>query len=104
MPEKIYHELPIRWNIPEGIVARYATNIVVQHTNDEFILSFFEIKPPILLGEPEEIAEQLKDLQAVNATCVAQVIVAKNRMADFIKALENNFNRGINNSEEAQEE
>ena len=42
--------LPIEWNYPENIVSKYATNLVVPHTEHEFILSFFEARSPVILG------------------------------------------------------
>ena len=86
-------ELHYEWNIPDDIVARYATNMVVQRTEHEFIISFFEVKPPLFLGSPEEIIEQTKKLDSVRANCVAQVIVAADKMPSFIEDLETNLKR-----------
>jgi hypothetical protein len=85
-------QLPIHWLIPENISSRYANNIVIQHTEDEFVLSFFEIHPPLMLGLSEEVSEeQLPD--AVEAECVARIIVSRNKIESFIEALETNFAR-----------
>jgi hypothetical protein len=35
--------LPIEWHVPDELVTRYANNLLVQHTEHEFILSFFEL-------------------------------------------------------------
>ena len=56
--------LPIEWNYPESIVSRYATNLVVQHTEHEFILSFFEVKPPVILGTAEEQKEKAQQFKS----------------------------------------
>ena len=37
-------EFPLDWVVPDHIVARYATNMVVQHGENEFFISFFEVK------------------------------------------------------------
>ena len=86
-------ELPLEWNIPDDIIARYATNLVVQRLENEYLISFFEVKPPILLGEPADIIEKLKEINSVRANCVAQIIISANKMPDFIKALENNLKK-----------
>jgi hypothetical protein len=39
--------LPIEWHVPDDLVTRYANNLLIQHTEHEFILSFFEILPPL---------------------------------------------------------
>lgn len=84
---------PIEWHIPEGLVARYATNMVVQRSENEFYISFFEIKPPLFLGTPEEISQQASQLNAVRATCIAQVIVAADNMPSFIETLQTTFQK-----------
>lgn len=83
--------LPIEWQHPEGIVSRYANNIVVQHTEHEFILSFFELKPPLLAGSPEEQAAKLEALGAVQAECVARIIISPSRIQDLIEVLQRNY-------------
>jgi hypothetical protein len=80
-------ELPIEWYIPDDLVSQYATNIVVQQTPHEFIISFFESYPPIVLGSPEEQREKLKSIPSVRATCVARVVVAAERMPEIVKLL-----------------
>lgn len=95
--------LPIDWNVPDDLVARYATNMIVQRTKDEFIISFFEVKPPILLGKPNEIVEQAKYLNSVRANCVAQIIVSADRMPDFVKALERNLGKTLEKVESDEE-
>lgn len=80
--------LPLEWDVPEGIVARYATNMVVQRAENEFIISFFEVKPPLILGNPDQIAEQAKKLKSIRAICVAQIIVAADKMPSFVEALQ----------------
>lgn len=94
--------VPVRWNISENIVARYATNMVIQQLENEVLISFFEIKPPIILGSPEQIQKQLEELGSVNADCVAQIIVAKNKMPNFIEALESNFKKSLENKEDEE--
>ncbi len=82
--------LPVEFYVPEGIVSRYATNLVVQHTEHEFIVSFYEVQPPLLLGTPEENKAALEHLGEVRATCVARIIIAAGRMAEFVKVLQDN--------------
>lgn len=40
-------ELPIDWHIPDNMVSRYATNMVIQHTEHEFVVSFFRDGPSV---------------------------------------------------------
>ena len=88
----------IDWQIPDDIVARYATNMLVQRAENEFIISFFETKPPILLGDADEISAQLKSMGSVlRANCVAQIIVAAEKMPSFVEALQKNLSKFVIN-------
>jgi len=84
-------EIPIEWIIPEDTVTRYASNMVVQHTESEFIISFFETQPPIILGTPDEAEALMSQLRSVRAKCVARVVVSPKRMEEFITVLQNNL-------------
>lgn len=83
--------LPLEWYVPSDLVARYATNMVIQRAENEFIISFFEVKPPLILGTPESIAEQVEKMKSIRAVCVAQIIVAADKMPSFVDALQRNL-------------
>lgn len=84
-------EAPIEWFVPEHIVSRQATHLVVQHHEDTFYVSYFEIWPPILIGTPEEIEKQLKKAKTIRAECVARITISATAMPNFIKAMETNY-------------
>jgi hypothetical protein len=91
VPEKEV-TIPIEWYTPDSIITRYASDILVQHSDHEFVISFWELHKPIVLGnEEEEIIKQLEGIKSVKKECVARVVVAPERMESFIKALQNNF-------------
>ena len=77
--------LPIVWHTPDGIISRYATNMVVQHDGHDFFLSFFEVVPPMVMGEDAE--NQIKELTSIKATCVSRIIIPKERMPSIVEAL-----------------
>ena len=77
----------------EDVVTRYATNLVVQHTEHEFVISFYEARIPPLIGTPEENRAVLQQMGAVTAQCVARIVVAPGRMPDFVRALQENLER-----------
>jgi hypothetical protein len=83
--------LPLEWHIPDELSCQYATNLVVQHTEHEFIISFFRASPPILLGPAEDVEEKFARLKSVRAECVARVIVAPGRMKEFVQVLKKNL-------------
>ena len=90
---KGFKAIPIEWKIPDDIVSRFANNILVQQGENEFILSFFEVLPPVLLGSPEEVEAKLEEVEAVQAECVARIIVPAEKMLDFVRAMSENLDR-----------
>lgn len=92
MSEDIQQMLvPVDYDINEDTPRGYATNLVVQHTEHEFIVSFFNIEPPLVLGTPEEKQEQLAAIENVHAKCIARITINAGRMEEFIKALNENL-------------
>jgi hypothetical protein len=96
-------EVPIEWYVPESIISQYATNLVVQRSEHEYIISFFDTKPPLIIGVPSK--EALDNLKSVRAECVARIIVAAARMPGFVKALQTNLERAVSKTtaDEAKE-
>ena len=84
---------PLEWHVPDDLASHYATNFVVQHTDAEFILSFFEIVPPIVVGSEEERRAQIEKIPSVRADCVARIIVSPQRLPDFLKAIQTNLEK-----------
>lgn len=86
-------EIPIEWYVPDSIVSQYATNMVVQHFEHEFIISFFETKPPLIIGLPSK--EQLQSLTSIRSTCIARIVVTTARMPTFVNALQTNLEKWL---------
>lgn len=80
--------LPIDWHFPEGLQARYATNIVAQNGQFEIIISFFEAQLPLLLGQPEDNRARLEQLGVIRAECVSKIIVAAENLPTIIAVLQ----------------
>jgi hypothetical protein len=76
-------QLPINWTFPPDLISRYATNIIVQLAENEFVVSFFEIPPPVLLRGQED----LDKLESVTAQCVSRIIIAAEKMPQFVDVL-----------------
>lgn len=84
--------LPIRWNVPKDIPTLHATNLLVQHSADEFVVMFFEVRPPILL-DPVEAQKYLENSGELEAECLARIVITPERMVDFIEAMQTNYDR-----------
>lgn len=87
--------IPIDWHFPEGLIKRYANNMLVQRLENEFVISFFEIVPPPIFGSPEERRKQADKVKSVRANCVASVVVSPMKMQAFIDAMQENFDNFI---------
>jgi len=75
--------LPLRWHVPDDIVSRFATNLVVQTLEGAaFKLSFFEAKPEIRIQKTDAIPSD------VRADCVASIIVSPEKLSSIIEALQ----------------
>ncbi|MBI4321049.1 MAG: DUF3467 domain-containing protein [Chloroflexi bacterium] len=92
--------LPLEWYVPESIISRYATNMAVQFSGQEFIISFFEARPPLVIGSPDVVKKELEQMQAVRAECVARIIVSKERMPVFVNVLQQQIQRSLGHVDE----
>ena len=97
--------LPIEWHCPDGISSHWTNHLIVQNAEEEFILSFFEMRPPMLLGSPDEQTEQLKKMDSVRAECVARLIVNPAKLESFIAVMQRvlDASRSTNESNESGE-
>lgn len=84
-------EVTISFKIPEGFRTLYATNLVVQHTPHEFIITFFEVVPPLLLGTPDMKRQQLESIREIHGNCLARIAVSATRMEEFLQVLSDNL-------------
>lgn len=77
----------LNFRVPSRMPTLYAHHMTIQPSENEVLLSFFEVIPPLTLGEPED---QIKALQetGVIAECVARITVAKNTFPDFTQAMQ----------------
>lgn len=83
--------VPIQFEIPANIVGRYATNIVIQHTEHEFVLSFFEAMPPPILGDTDKEKQALLDqVESVTVKCIARIVISPDRIDEMVRVLQSN--------------
>lgn len=96
-PPRLVH---IEWEIPDDVQNRYANNVVVQHSQYEFTISFFEVRPPMLWGSPEEKKELISNITSIPAQCVARIVVSPDKMPEIINALQDNFQKYLAKTEQ----
>jgi len=74
--------LKIAWQ--EAGVASFANNLLVQSDGNTFYLTFYQVIPPIMMGEPEELAAAMQSMETVPAVPVARVAVGYNQLATML--------------------
>ena len=79
--EQKENKIPIKWNVPETIITRFASNMVVQTIEGYFKLLFFEIKPEIHLVAPAAPSSEIV------AECVGSIIVPPDKLPAIIEVL-----------------
>ena len=78
----------IEFSFPEGQTATFSNYATVQNEGHEIYLSFFEIRPPLILGDEENKKKQLEELESVNAKCVSRIVMSTGRIPGLIQALQ----------------
>ena len=86
-------QVPVEWYTPDEIKTYHATDMTVSFTGHDFVVSFFEVRPPVILGSMSERIAQSKVIKSVRKQCVTRVAVNVDRLPAFIKALQTNLRR-----------
>ncbi len=76
----------LRFRVNTNLPGRYVHHLLIQPGENEMILSFFEVVPPLLIGSEEERRLTLRE--GIRAECVARIIVAKARYPAFVEAMQ----------------
>jgi hypothetical protein len=80
--------LPLVWVDVEEAETRAANQLIVQHHEGEFILTFGHLTPPLLMGTPEENAAQAKTIPYVAVKVVAKMSSTPAKVGEFIEAMQ----------------
>jgi len=80
--DKQERKIPIQWHIPDTVITRFASNMVIQSFEDVFKISFFEIKPEIHLTPPQT------PQSSIRADCVASIIVTPDKLSQMVEVLQ----------------
>ena len=83
-------EIKLTMVLPPDLPTLYADNVNVVHTPSEFTLSFLQARPP-LFGDQAE----LDNVDAVEARCIARIVVSPLRMQLILQTLAANFKKYV---------
>ena len=88
--EQSRRDIPLTWVNVDDVPVFFANQYVCQFNQDEFILTFGQMTPPMLLGELEDRADQLEQLEYVPVKPLARVAFTYSRLVELIQVLEIN--------------
>lgn len=83
-------QVRLKYAFPEPLQAVYANQLVIQHTPEEFLISFYQAFPPANL-DGRDLRETLEQAGGVPAQCVARVAITKDRMPAVVDAFVENL-------------
>ena len=93
-------QLPVRWVGTEETPALFANQVLGQiGPQGEIVLTFGQLIPPAILGTPDQIAEQAKQIEQVSTQTVARLVITRTGLDELIELLK----QTADNSERAQE-
>ena len=80
---------PLTFTTPDGLQTIHATHLVVNPLPGRYLLSFFEVLPPIILGNTDDERRREWDkITTITAPCVARLLVAEADLGAFIQVLQ----------------
>jgi hypothetical protein len=81
-------EVPVVWENLDSVPVFLANQFVVQHFQDEFILTIGQLVPPALLGDEQARTTQLQEIEQVTARPIARIAFTRARLIELVQALE----------------
>jgi hypothetical protein len=85
-PERI--EVPLVWVGVEDVQILFANQFLGQVQQQEIVLSFGQVTPPVLLGSPEQLAQQVRRLGFIPVKTVARFSMTRARLEELIGVLQ----------------
>lgn len=75
----------------EDVPILFSNQFYVQHHQTEFIITFCQIQPPLLVGPAEVIRQQAAHITSVPARVVARIGLTVQRMTELVRVLQENL-------------
>jgi hypothetical protein len=90
LDENEQREIPLTWMNVEDVPVLFANQFIIQHNQDEFILTIGQMVPPALLGDEQQRAAQLQEIERVPVKPLARIAFTRARLVELVQALEGN--------------
>lgn len=83
--------IPIDLSGSAEMPALHVNQVLIQHTEHEFLVTFYEMLPPPITPDPTRQAEELAKIKAVAARPVAKLVMSPGRARELAAALFENI-------------
>ena len=91
--EKEGRLVPVDFTSGSEIPAVHANQVIIQHTEHEFIITLYEVLPPTVNSDPALQARQLAKIKSVPARAVAKIVMSPGRVRELSAALADNIEK-----------
>lgn len=78
---------------PEGQHAVFSNFVVVQNDGHDFHICFFEIQPPVVVGDEEVKRRYFETHESIDAHCVSRLVMSPSRIPNLIEALQSQYEK-----------
>lgn len=85
--------VPIVWTGVDDVPILYANGFVSQFDQEAFIITIGQVAPPALIGTPEEVEEQARELEFITVRPITRLALTPPKMAEFIAILQANLDQ-----------
>ena len=80
-------QISIQYDAGDNVVTRIATQSLLQFTGQEYLLSFYEVRPPLVVGSPDEMQRQLDKIDSVRGECIARLAFTPVRLRELSEVI-----------------
>jgi len=84
-------EFKIEWNIPQNMDSKYATNFTLQHFENHFKMSCYEIKPDIILSLQDR--KKVDQRGTIRADCIGSYIITRDNLIKLKEIIETQLSK-----------
>ena len=84
-------EIPLVLTGQSEVPILFSNWAIVQHQNQEFVITFGQFTPPIITGTPEEQRRQAESTPALPVKVIARVGMTTQRMTELVRSLQENL-------------
>lgn len=90
----------VEFHNPPFVPSSIATNLVVQRFEDSFKVSFYELKPDIILSEEDK--NKMEKRGTLRADCVGSFIISPNSLETFVGIMNDQLSKYKQSKEESK--